>query len=108
MLAGSGRDTGMSSYVAGGHSIWMHGCACTAFVEDLRPFYHREGVVAARLTVSAGTNIKVLEATACGKALVTTSTGCRGLSLQDAKTPSFVTTGTDSPAQLCACVMMSA
>jgi glycosyltransferase involved in cell wall biosynthesis len=53
------------------------------FVEDLRPFYQRAGVVVAPLTVSAGTNIKVLEAMACGKALVTTSIGCRGLSLRD-------------------------
>jgi len=37
----------------------------------------------APLTLSAGTNIKVLEAMACGKALVTTSVGCQGLNLSD-------------------------
>jgi len=58
--------------------IRVHG-----FVEDLRPFYRRAGLVVAPLAVSAGTNIKVLEAMACGKALVTTSVGCRGLSLSD-------------------------
>jgi glycosyltransferase involved in cell wall biosynthesis len=58
--------------------IEIHG-----FVEDLRPLYARAAVVVAPLEVSAGTNIKVLEAMACGKALVTTPAGCAGLGLQD-------------------------
>ena len=37
----------------------------------------------APLTISGGTNIKVLEAMACGKALVTTSVGCQRLNLRD-------------------------
>lgn len=53
------------------------------FVEDLRPLYARASVVVAPLAVSAGTNIKVLEAMACGKAVVTTPLGCAGLGLQD-------------------------
>ena len=52
-------------------------------VEDLRPFYRRARLVVAPLTISGGTNIKVLEAMACGKALVTTSVGCQGLNLCD-------------------------
>jgi glycosyltransferase involved in cell wall biosynthesis len=58
--------------------IEIHG-----FVEDLRPMYARASVVAAPLEVSAGTNIKVLEAMACGKAIVTTPVGCAGLGLHD-------------------------
>jgi len=58
--------------------IEVHG-----FVEDLRPLYARASVVVAPLEVSAGTNIKVLEAMACGKAVVTTPTGCAGLDLED-------------------------
>jgi glycosyltransferase involved in cell wall biosynthesis len=53
------------------------------FVEDLRPLYACAAVVAVPLEVSAGTNIKVLEAMACGKAIVTTPVGCAGLGLQD-------------------------
>jgi glycosyltransferase involved in cell wall biosynthesis len=58
--------------------ITVHG-----FVEDLRPLYERAWVVAVPLAVSAGTNIKVLEAMACGKAIVSTPTGCAGLGLMD-------------------------
>jgi glycosyltransferase involved in cell wall biosynthesis len=58
--------------------IEVHG-----FVEDLRPLYARASLVAVPLEVSAGTNIKVLEAMACGKAIVTTPVGCAGLGLQD-------------------------
>ena len=58
--------------------IEVHG-----FVEDLRPLYARAAAVVAPLEVSAGTNIKVLEAMACGKAIVTTPAGCGGLGLRD-------------------------
>jgi glycosyltransferase involved in cell wall biosynthesis len=62
------------------HRIDLHG-----FVEDLRPIYARASVVVAPLEVSAGTNIKVLEAMACGKPVVTTSAGCAGLGLVDGR-----------------------
>jgi glycosyltransferase involved in cell wall biosynthesis len=55
------------------------------FVEDLRPLYETAAVVAAPLEVSAGTNIKVLEAMACGKAIVSTPVGCAGLGLDDGR-----------------------
>lgn len=57
--------------------IEVHG-----FVEDLRRLYARASVVVAPLAVSAGTNIKVLEAMACGKPIVTTPAGCAGLDLR--------------------------
>jgi glycosyltransferase involved in cell wall biosynthesis len=58
--------------------IEIHG-----FVEDLRPLYARASIVVVPLEVSAGTNIKVLEAMACGKPVVTTPPGCAGLDLED-------------------------
>lgn len=57
----------------------------SGFTEDLRPLYASAAVVTAPLAVSAGTNIKVLEAMACGKAIVSTSTGCAGLGLRNAE-----------------------
>ena len=57
--------------------VTVHG-----FVEDLRPLYAGATLVVVPLEVSAGTNIKVLEAMACGKAIVTTPVGCAGLDLR--------------------------
>jgi glycosyltransferase involved in cell wall biosynthesis len=54
-----------------------------SFVSDLRPLYARASAVAVPLPVSAGTNIKVMEAMACGRAVVSTPAGCRGLGLAD-------------------------
>jgi len=58
--------------------IQIHG-----FIEDLRPLYAKASVVVVPLLVSAGTNIKVMEAMACGKAVVSTGIGCAGLDLTD-------------------------
>jgi GT2 family glycosyltransferase/glycosyltransferase involved in cell wall biosynthesis len=49
------------------------------FVADVRRAYHRAAVVLAPLTASAGTNIKVLEAMAMGKVVVSTTAGVNGL-----------------------------
>jgi glycosyltransferase involved in cell wall biosynthesis len=53
------------------------------FVEDLSQLYARAAVIAAPLAISSGTNIKVLEAMACGKGIVSTPSGCAGLGLRD-------------------------
>jgi glycosyltransferase involved in cell wall biosynthesis len=37
------------------------------------------------LPVSAGTNIKLMEAMACGRAVVSTPVGCQGLDLHDGR-----------------------
>jgi GT2 family glycosyltransferase/glycosyltransferase involved in cell wall biosynthesis len=52
-----------------------------AFVADVRSAYARAGIVLAPLTASAGTNIKVLEAMAMGRAVVSTPAGINGLEL---------------------------
>ena len=52
------------------------------FVADVRPAYERASVVIAPLVASAGTNIKILEAMAMGKAIVSTPAGINGLDLE--------------------------
>ncbi|MBY0506947.1 MAG: glycosyltransferase [Bryobacteraceae bacterium] len=49
------------------------------FVSDVRPAYQQAALVIAPLRASAGTNIKILEAMAMGKAIVTTAAGINGL-----------------------------
>jgi GT2 family glycosyltransferase/glycosyltransferase involved in cell wall biosynthesis len=51
------------------------------FVADVRPAYRRAAIVIAPLLASAGTNIKVMEAMAMGKAIVSTPGGVNGLDL---------------------------
>lgn len=53
-----------------------------AFVADPRPAYARAEIVVAPLLASAGTNIKILEAMAMGKALVCTPAAVHGLELE--------------------------
>ncbi|MEP7365601.1 MAG: glycosyltransferase [Acidobacteriota bacterium] len=55
------------------------GIELEAFVSDPRPAYRRASVVIAPLLASAGTNIKIMEAMAMGKAVVSTAGGVNGL-----------------------------
>ncbi len=57
------------------------GIELEGFVSDVRAAYQRAAIVLAPLTASAGTNIKVLEAMAMGKAVVSTPAGVNGLSV---------------------------
>lgn len=51
------------------------------FVADVRPLYVDANLVLVPTTVSAGTNVKVLEAMAMQRAVVSTQSGCAGLGL---------------------------
>ncbi|MDQ6708419.1 MAG: glycosyltransferase, partial [Acidobacteriota bacterium] len=57
------------------------GIEMEGLVADVRPAYERAEIVIAPLTASAGTNIKILEAMAMGKAIVSTTAGINGLDL---------------------------
>jgi len=52
-----------------------------SFVADVRPLYIEANLVIVPTTVSAGTNVKVLEAMAMQRAVVSTQSGCAGLVL---------------------------
>jgi glycosyltransferase involved in cell wall biosynthesis len=57
------------------------GIEIEGFVPDVRGAYERAAVVIAPLLASAGTNIKILEAMAMGKAVVATPAGINGIEL---------------------------
>jgi glycosyltransferase involved in cell wall biosynthesis len=51
------------------------------FVADVRPLYVEANLVLVPTTVSAGTNLKVLEAMAMRRTVISTTSGCAGLGL---------------------------
>jgi len=59
----------------------LKGLELEGFVADVRPAYRRAAIVIAPLRASAGTNIKILEAMAMGKSIVSTAAGVNGLDL---------------------------
>jgi glycosyltransferase involved in cell wall biosynthesis len=61
------------------------GVEVEGFVSDVRPAYRRATLVIAPLIASAGTNIKIMEAMAMGKAIVSTEAGVHGIELERGK-----------------------
>jgi ribosomal-protein-alanine acetyltransferase len=82
--------------VVAGPDAWLHWTHYTGtlkpafdfrifeFVADVRPLYHEANLVVVPTLESAGTNVKVLEAMAMERAVVSTSSGCAGLGAQHA------------------------
>jgi glycosyltransferase involved in cell wall biosynthesis len=54
------------------------GVTLTGWVEDVRPYFAGAAVYVAPLRMGGGTRLKLLEAMAMGKAIVSTSLGCEG------------------------------
>jgi glycosyltransferase involved in cell wall biosynthesis len=63
------------------------------FVADVRPAYQQATLVVAPLVASAGTNIKIMEAMAMGKAVVSTQAGINGLDLNPGVDVTIANTG---------------
>ena len=57
------------------------GVTVTGAVSDVRPYFASSAVAIAPLQVGGGTRLKILEAFAMGKAVVSTRVGCEGLSV---------------------------
>jgi len=64
------------------HHPLEHRVEVEGFVSDVRPAYRRATLVIAPLVASAGTNVKILEAMAMGKAIVSSEAGIHGLELE--------------------------
>ena len=71
-VAGATRTIGKSQGYMGlpirDERIEFHG-----FISDVRPYYAAANVVIVPTRVSAGTNLKVIEAMACERAIVSTT-----------------------------------
>lgn len=59
------------------------GVELTGYVDDTRPYLERAGCFIVPLRVGGGTRLKILNAWAMGKAIVSTSIGCEGLDAVD-------------------------
>lgn len=57
----------------------------TGYVDDVRPYVRKAAVYVVPLRVGGGTRLKVLDALAQGKAIVSTSVGCEGINVVDGK-----------------------
>ncbi len=60
-----------------------NGVRCVGFVDDVPTFYSGVDVVVAPIRYGGGIKIKVLEAMACGRPVVTTSIGAEGIAEAD-------------------------
>lgn len=68
----------------------------TGFVPDIRPYLRRSAVSVVPVLYGAGTQLKLLEAMACGTPVISTSVGTRGLGL----VPGLEVMVADDPAAL--------
>jgi polysaccharide biosynthesis protein PslH len=59
------------------------GVVVTGRVEDIQPYISRATVYVVPLRIGSGTRLKILEALAMGKAVVSTTVGAEGLNLSD-------------------------
>lgn len=53
------------------------------FVDDVRPYIRSTAAYIVPITVGGGTRLKILDAMAMGKAIVSTSIGCEGIDVKD-------------------------
>lgn len=60
-----------------------HGIELTGYVDDVRPYLADAACFVVPLRVGGGTRLKILDAWAMGKAVVSTSVGCEGIQAVD-------------------------
>ncbi len=57
----------------------------TGFVDDIRPYIDEAAVMVVPIRIGSGTRLKILDAMAMGKAIVSTSVGCEGINVSNDK-----------------------
>jgi glycosyltransferase involved in cell wall biosynthesis len=65
------------------HYRARHGVEVTGYVDDVRPYMREAACHIVPLRAGGGTRLKILNAWAMGKAVVSTSVGCEGLAAAD-------------------------
>lgn len=78
VVAGSQPDREFQNYLSA-----LPGVTCAGRVPDVRPFISQAAVCIVPLRIGSGTRMKILEAGAAGKAIISTKIGAEGLSFQD-------------------------
>ena len=76
------------------------GLQLTGYVEDVRPYIAAAACYVVPLRIGGGTRIKILDAWAMGKAVVSTSIGCEGLEARDGTNILIA----DTPSEFAECV----
>jgi glycosyltransferase involved in cell wall biosynthesis len=61
------------------------GVACVGYVPDIRPHFAEAECSVVPIRAGGGTRLKILDAWAMGKAIVSTSIGCEGLDTEDSR-----------------------
>ncbi len=79
-----------------------HGVTLTGHVDDIRPYVAKGACYVAPLRMGGGTRLKILDAWAMGKAVVSTTVGCEGLAAVDGQNILI----RDEPAAFAAAVTM--
>ncbi len=67
------------------HLTQMPGVTVTGWVPDMRPHLAVAAIAIAPLQIGSGTRLKILEALSMSRAVVSTSLGCEGLSVESGK-----------------------
>ncbi|MGV3526663.1 MAG: glycosyltransferase [Candidatus Sericytochromatia bacterium] len=80
----------------------LPGIEVTGGVPDMRPYYAACDVYLAPIRIGGGTRLKILEALAMGKAVVSTTTGAQGLFLQDGEQVCFADSASAFAQAVCA------
>jgi glycosyltransferase involved in cell wall biosynthesis len=69
----------------------------TGFVDDIRPYVDEAAVIVVPIRIGSGTRLKILDAMAMGKAIVSTSVGCEGIDPVDGENICVA----DTPEEFC-------
>jgi polysaccharide biosynthesis protein PslH len=79
-IIGSHAPEELRTLAAAGKNVLIHG-----FVRDIRDYMAAAAVYIVPIRVGGGTRLKILDAFACGKAVVSTMVGCEGIDVTPEK-----------------------